>query len=103
MTITDRTRTAVLGLSGGSPVIALAAHRELEGLLRSMGLADCCVLPRPGFSLALGPLLDRLLDDVVPVRRAVRRALPDMVALAMTNLEGLPRGRAAVQPARLLG
>jgi hypothetical protein len=60
---------------------------------------ELCVEPRPGFSAAVVGVLDRVLPADSATRAAIRDALPDVVARARRNTEGL----AAVAAAQVTG
>lgn len=90
VTVTDRTRTAVVALSAGAPVVGLSTHRELEGLLRTTGFAAWSVLPKPGFGSGAQRVVDAILDSPSEVRAAVRRSVPEFAERARGALTGLP-------------
>ena len=90
LTITDRTRIAVVAMSAGSAVLGLATHSELEAMLRTAGLADSAVVPKPGFASVVSRMADRILDDQAAALRVARGILPELKSLARANLAGLP-------------
>ena len=90
VTVTGRMHLAVMSLVHTVPAVTLASQGKVEGLMELVGAPRLCVAPRPGFSREVVALVDALLPGHAPERAAIAAALPDVVALALRNVEGLP-------------
>ena len=90
ITVTGRMHLAVMSLVHAVPAVTLASQGKVEGLMELVGAPRLCVAPVPGFSREVVALLDELLGDRAPERAAIAAHLPDVVVLALRNVEGLP-------------
>lgn len=87
ITVTGRMHLAVMSLMHGVPAITLASQGKVEGLMQLFATPELCIAPRPGFAVAVIDVLDRVIPGDSPARRSIRRALPDVVALARRNTD----------------
>ena len=98
LTVTGRMHLAVMSLLGGTPAIALATQGKVEGLMELFGAAEFCVPPVAGFADTVIDLARSIADGASPVRGAIDRALPEVIALAGRNTAGLTDAVPAASP-----
>jgi polysaccharide pyruvyl transferase WcaK-like protein len=90
VTVTGRMHLAVMSLMEGVPAVTLATQGKVEGLMQLFSTPELCIPVGPGFSGAVIDAVGRVLPEGSAARVSIRRALPDVVALARRNTEDLP-------------
>jgi polysaccharide pyruvyl transferase WcaK-like protein len=89
LTVTGRMHLAVMSLMHAVPAITLASQGKVEGLMQLFSTPELCVVAGPGFATAVIEVVDRVLPEDSAARQSLRRALPDVVALAKRNTDDL--------------
>lgn len=96
ITVTGRMHLAIMSLLAEVPAVTVATQGKVEGLMSSLGTPELCQPPGEG----LGPRIVAAIDDALPAgsatRAALARALPEVVARAGRNVEGLAGTSVAV-------
>ena len=96
LAVTGRMHLAIAALGMAVPVIALAYQGKFDGMMQRFELGQMVFDPRSFDEAALYAGCVRLLESAPSVKAALRRRLPDVVALAHANF-------AAIQPRRHAG
>lgn len=87
--VTGRMHLAVIGLSQGTPAAVLATQGKVEGLMRSVGLPDFAVDPRPGCGEQLSSLLGRYLCERYRVRELIGAHVSALEERSRLNFTGI--------------
>ncbi|GAA1982701.1 polysaccharide pyruvyl transferase family protein [Microbacterium pumilum] len=101
VTVTGRMHLAIMTLLHGTPAVTLATQGKVEGLMAMLGTPELCVSPVAGVSTLIVDVLDSVLPDASPTRKAIAAALPVVVERSAGNFVGL-RDR-VVSPAKVGG
>lgn len=83
--ITGRMHLAIHALSGHTPAITLSTVGKVEGLLEMFDRPQWCVLPRPGLTTTIMPLVDAIRAGEDDERAAIGAALPEIRRRAELN------------------
>ncbi|MCS0498041.1 polysaccharide pyruvyl transferase family protein [Protaetiibacter mangrovi] len=89
LTVTGRMHLAIMSLLGGVPAVTVATQGKVEGLMRSLGAEELCQPPGAGLGSRVVPVIGAALPAGSPIRLAVAATLPEVVARAARNLDGL--------------
>ena len=90
ITVTGRMHLGVMSLMNGVPALTLASQGKVEGLMQLFGTPELRIEAAPGFSARAVEVIDQALPGDSPTRISIRKALPEVVALARRNVSGLP-------------
>lgn len=83
--ISGRMHLSILALSAGVPAIVLATQGKVQGLMEMVGTPQLCVVPVPGFSKIVVPLLDDLELNRPRYQEAIRSRLANVRLLSGRN------------------
>jgi colanic acid/amylovoran biosynthesis protein len=87
--VTGRMHLAVMSLMAGTPAVTLATQGKVEGLMGLFSAPYLCVEPGPGLDERVIERLDRVLADPRVTRDELRGRLPEVIALAGANVDGI--------------
>jgi len=94
LAVTGRMHLAIAALGMAVPVVAFAYQGKFDGMMQRFDLGQMVFAPQPFDLAAMYACCVRLLEDAPGVKTALRKRLPEVLALAHANFAAtLPRQR----------